>query len=314
MQKNPVLAIVIPCLNEEEVIKSSYFAINDVFKNLIEKNKISKESYICFVDDGSNDKTWEIIQKLSKYSDVKGLKLSKNFGHQSALLAGLTQNEADIFITMDVDLQDDINTIYEMIDKYFDGCEIVYGVRNNRSSDGFFKRTVSEIYYKFAENLGVKGIYNHADFRLMSKKVIEVLKNLKECNIYLRGLIPSLGFKSDCVYFSRQKRIAGKAKYNFFSSLRLAVDGITSFSTGPLRLITFLGVLSFFIAVLMSIYSVISYSSGKDVRGWTSLFISIYFLGGIQLLSIGIIGEYIGKIYKETKQRPKFIIEEKTYE
>lgn len=307
----PVLAIIVPCLNEEEIIGKSYSELSSVLKTLIEQQKISSDSYICFVDDGSSDKTWELISELSKNKDLKGLKLSRNFGHQAAQLAGLTQSEADIFITIDADLQDDANTIIEMVDKYHQGCEIVFGVRSDRNSDGFLKRHISQFYYKLAQFLGVNGIYNHADFRLMSKKVVDILKELKECNIYLRGLIPSLGFKSACVYFSRKKRIAGEAKYNFFSLSALAIDGITSFSVKPLRLITALGFICFFITILMSIYSVISYFNLRNVPGWASLFISIYFLGGIQLLSIGIIGEYIGKIYKETKQRPKFFIEEK---
>lgn len=310
--EKPVLAIITPCLNEEEIIEKSYFELSSVLKTLVEQKKISQESYVCFVDDGSSDKTWALISEVSKNKDAKGLKLSRNFGHQAAQLAGLTQSEADIFITIDADLQDDTNTIIEMVDKFHEGCEIVYGVRSDRNSDNFLKRHISQFYYKLAQFLGVNGIYNHADFRLMSKKVVNILKELKECNVYLRGLIPSLGFKSANVYFSRKKRIAGEAKYNFFSLSALAIDGITSFSVKPLRLITALGFFCFFVAMLMSAYSLISYFSEKIISGWTSLFISIYFLGGIQLLSIGILGEYIGKIYKETKQRPKFIIEEQS--
>lgn len=310
--EKPVLAIITPCLNEEEIIEKSYFELSSVLKTLVEQKKISQKSYVCFVDDGSSDKTWSLISEVSKNKDAKGLKLSRNFGHQAAQLAGLTQSEADIFITIDADLQDDTNTIIEMVDKFHEGCEIVYGVRSDRNSDNFLKRHISQFYYKLAQFLGVNGIYNHADFRLMSKKVVNILKELKECNVYLRGLIPSLGFKSANVYFSRKKRIAGEAKYNFFSLSALAIDGITSFSVKPLRLITALGFFCFFVAMLMSAYSLISYFSEKIISGWTSLFISIYFLGGIQLLSIGILGEYIGKIYKETKQRPKFIIEEQS--
>lgn len=312
MPKTPILAIIVPCFNEEEVIKTTYFALFDILKELISDEKISSNSYICFVDDGSSDKTWEIIQKLSKYKDVKGLKLSRNFGHQSALIAGLTQNEADIFVSIDADLQDDVNAIKEMVTKHHEGCEIVYGVRNNRTSDSFFKRNIAQLYYKLANILGVKGIYNHADYRLMSSKVVEILKASKECNLYLRGLIPSLGFKSCNVYYARNKRIAGEAKYNYFSSLKLALNGITSFSIKPLHFISALGACCFVIAVLMTIYSILMYFENKIIPGWASIFVSIYFLGGIQLLSIGIIGEYIGKIYKETKQRPNFILEEKT--
>lgn len=312
MVEKPILAIVVPCYNEEEVINIAYSELFSVLKSLLENQKIAANSYIQFVDDGSKDKTWEKITKLSKDNlRVKGLKLSRNFGHQTAIIAGLTQSEADVFITIDADLQDDVKTIHQMLDKYFEGFEIVYGVRNDRSSDRFFKQQLSEFYYKLAKCLGVSGIYNHADFRLMSKKVVDILKTFQERNIYLRGIIPSLGFKSCSVYFSRKKRIAGEAKYNFFSSSALAIDGITSFSTTPLRFITILGFICFGIAILMSIFSIISYIYLKNVPGWASLFISIYFLGGIQLLSIGIIGEYIGKIYKETKQRPIFFVEEK---
>lgn len=308
----PVLAIITPCFNEEEVIEKSYSELSSVLKTLIEQKKISSDSYVCFVDDGSRDKTWTLISEVSKNKDAKGLKLSRNFGHQPAQIAGLTQSEADIFITIDADLQDDTNTIIEMVDKFHEGNEIVYGVRSDRNSDNFLKRHISQFYYKLAQFLGVNGIYNHADFRLMSKKIVNILKELKECNVYLRGLIPSLGFKSASVYFSRKKRIAGEAKYNFFSLSALAIDGITSFSVKPLRLITTLGFICFFIAILMSVYSIIIYFNEKIIQGWASLFISIYFLGGIQLLSVGILGEYIGKIYKETKQRPKFFVEEKT--
>lgn len=311
MLKKPNLAVIVPCLNEEEMIEKTHFELSSILSSLIENQKISEQSYICYIDDGSVDKTWKIIQELSKDDNVKGLKLSKNFGHQAALLAGLTQNEADIFVTIDADLQDDINLMPEMVNKYSEGYDIVYGVRSDRKTDNFFKKIFAQFYYKLIQNMGVKGVYNHADFRLVSKKITEVLSDLKEYNIYLRGLISNLGFKSCCVYYSRQKRVAGKAKYTFFSSLTLAVDGITSFSIVPLRLITFLGFLSFCIAVIMSMYSLFAYVEHKIVPGWASLFISLYFLGGIQLLSIGIIGEYIGKIYSETKQRPKFIIEDK---
>lgn len=314
MLENPILAIIVPCYNEEEVVKQTYFELSAVVQALIESEKISSQSYICFVDDGSTDKTWEKILKLSKYNDAKGLKLSRNFGHQSAMLAGLIQSEADIFVTIDADLQDDVKAISAMVDEYLNGSDIVYGVRNNRSSDGFLKRNLAQLYYKLSKTMGINGIYNHADFRLMSRRVVDILKNLKECNLYLRGLIPSLGFKSSVVYYSRLKRIAGSAKYNFFSLSALAIDGITSFSIAPLRLITIVGLFSFLVAILMSIFSVYSYFHFNKVPGWASLFVSIYLLGGIQLLSIGIIGEYIGKIYKETKKRPNFILEAKTDE
>lgn len=310
MQEKPILAIIVPCYNEEDVIKTSYFELYETLKGLIDSEKISPISYICFVDDGSSDTTWGIISKLSKYKEVKGLKLSRNFGHQAAQLAGLTQNEADIFVTIDADLQDDVTVIKEMVQKYLEGSEIVYGVRKDRSSDGLVKRYLAQMYYQLAKYLGVNGIYNHADYRLISKKVVDILKSLKETNLYLRGLVPSLGFSSSTVEYSRKKRIAGEPKYNFFSSFALAMDGITSFSIKPLHFITLIGFLAFIISILMGLYSFYSYFANNIVRGWTSLFAAFAFLGGIQLLSIGILGEYIGKIYKETKQRPKFIVEE----
>lgn len=308
----PVLAIIVPCFNEQEALKQSYFELSSVVQTLITKQKINAASYICFVDDGSNDETWTIISKLSNYNDVKGLKLSRNFGHQAAQLAGLSQNEADIFITIDADLQDDITKIPEMVEKYLQGFDIVYGVMKDRSADGFMKRITSQLFYKILNLFGAKSIYNHADFRLMSKKVVDVLSKQSEYNLYLRGIIPGLGFKSSFVYYSRKKRIAGHPKYTILSSLALAIDGLTSFSITPIRLITFLGFISFLIAIIMTIYSIVVYIEHKIVPGWTSLFISIYFLGGIQLLSLGILGEYLGKIYKETKHRPKYIVEQKT--
>lgn len=310
MEDKLVLAIIVPCYNEEDVLSITFSELSGVLEKLIQARKIAAKSYICFVDDGSCDKTWELILKLSQNNKAKGIKLSRNFGHQAAQIAGLTQNEADIFITIDADLQDDINIIETMVDKFQQGFDIVYGVRSDRNSDGFLKKNLSQFYYKLASFLGVKGVYNHADFRLMSKKIINVLREFKEYNIYLRGLISSLGFNSTCIYYSRKKRAAGVAKYNFFSSSALALDGITSFSVTPLRIITVFGVVCFFIAVLMSFYSIYSFFYLNIVPGWSSLFISLYFLGGIQLLSIGVIGEYIGKIYKETKQRPKFIVEQ----
>ncbi|MDD3435681.1 MAG: glycosyltransferase family 2 protein [Candidatus Gastranaerophilales bacterium] len=309
MSEIPVLAIIVPCYNEEDVIEKAFFELSFIIQALIKNQRISPQSYICFVDDGSNDKSWEIIIKLSKNKEVKGLKLSRNFGHQAAQLAGLIQNQADIFITIDADLQDDINIIDEMIKKYSEGFEIVYGVRNNRNSDGFIKRILAQSYYRLAKSLGVEGIYNNADFRLISKKIVLIISELKEYNIYLRGIISNLGFKSCCVYYSRKKRIAGIPKYNIFSSLNLAIDGITSFSIQPLHFITLLSFLCFLIAIIMSIYCIVVYFEKEIIPGWASLFISLYFLGGIQLFSIEIIGEYIGKIYKETKQRPKFIVE-----
>ncbi len=308
----PVLAIVVPCYNEEEVLKQSYFEISSALQSLIEQQKISSKSYICFVDDGSTDKSWEIIKKISKYNDAKGIKLSKDFGHQSAQLAGLVENNADIYITTDADLQDDLNTISEMIDKYKEGFDIVYGIRNNRKVDGFLKRTTAELYYKILKILKINSYYNHADFRLMSKKIVNILSELKESNLYLRGLVPSLGFKSCCVYYSRKKRLAGKSKFNFSSCLSFALEGLTSFSSVLLHLITILGISCIFLSIIFGLYIIMLYFAGKELPKYWQLLLSIYFISSIQLTSLGIIGEYIGKIYKETKQRPKFIVEQKT--
>ncbi len=229
------------------------------------------------------------------------------------MFAGLVHSKADIYVTIDADLQDDTSVIKEMVDKYLtDGAQIVYGVRNDRSSDTFFKRTCANLYYKLNSLFGMKTIPNHADYRLMSNKVVEVLRGCKERNLYLRGIIPSLGFKTDCVYYARKKRCAGSAKYNFLKSSALALEGITSYSTIPLRFISLLGFLCFIFAILMSGYSIFAYFTGKSVPGWTSQVISVYFLGGVQLLCLGIIGEYVGKIYNETKQRPHFLVEETT--
>ena len=308
--EKPILAIIAPCYNEEEILQESFEKLSSVLNDLKSSEKISEESYISFVDDGSCDKTWDIIKTL----DVKGIKLSKNFGQQKALYAGLVENNADIYITLDADLQDDIAIIEQMIDKYKEGYELVFGARNNRSTDTFLKKTFSDIYYTLIKHLGINSISHHAEFRLISKKIVELLKQTPETNLYLRGLISDFGFKSTVLYHSRKKRIGGSPKYNIYQSTQLAIEGITSFSTTPLRFISFLGLLCFAIAILMTIYGIYSWTINKVITGWTSLFISLYFIGGIQLLSVGIIGEYIGKIYKETKHRPRYIIEEKTNE
>lgn len=305
----PTLVVIVPCYNDSEILKTTFDELSKVVGDLKSKNKISEGSYLSFVDDGSTDETWNVIQTL----DVKGLKLSKNFGHQSALIAGMFENDADIFITVDDDLQDDITLIEKMVDKYKEGFEIVYGVRNDRTSDSFINRFFANMYYGLNKILKMGTIPHHADFRLMSKKVIEVLKNYPETNLYLRGLISNLGFKTTSLYYKRSKRVGGKSHYNFLRRIKLALDGITSFSVTPLRFISVLGLLCFIFAILMTIYAFYYYVTTKaPVSGWTSLFISLYFIGGIQLLSIGILGEYIGKIYKESKHRPRYIVEEKS--
>lgn len=303
------LAIIVPCYNDSEILKTTFNELSKILEDLKNKNKISENSYLSFIDDGSSDKTWNTITGLN----VKGIKLSKNFGHQSALLAGLFENEADIFITLDDDLQDDITLIEQMVDKYQEDYEIVFGVRNDRKSDNSLNRVLTNIYYKLNKTLKMNTIPHHADFRLISKRVVEVLKTYPETNLYLRGLISNLGFKSATLYYKRNKRIGGESHYSLLKRLQLAVDGITSFSVSPLRFISVLGLLCFAFAILMTAYALYYYISTKEpVSGWTSLFISLYFIGGIQLLSIGILGEYIGKIYKESKHRPRYIVEEKS--
>ncbi len=307
--KNPTLAIIVPCYNDSEILKTTFNELSKILEDLKNKNKISENSYLSFVDDGSSDRTWNTITKLN----VKGIKLSKNFGHQSALIAGLFENNADIFITLDDDLQDDITLIEQMVDKYQEDYEIIFGVRNDRKSDNIINRVLTNIYYKLNKTLKMNTIPHHADFRLISKKVVDILKTYPETNLYLRGLISNLGFKSATLYYKRNKRIGGESHYNFLKRLKLAIDGITSFSVTPLRFISILGLLCFAFAIIMTAYALYYYISTKEpVSGWTSLFISLYFIGGIQLLSIGILGEYIGKIYKESKHRPRYIVEEKS--
>ncbi len=311
----PVLYIVIPCYNEEQVLKITIPTFCEKLNSLINSGKVSNLSRILFVDDGSKDSTWELINKTSLANElVCGISLSRNKGHQNALLAGLMEakEKCDITISIDCDGQDDINAIDNMVDEYLSGSEIVYGVRKDRSSDTFFKKTSAKIFYKTLDLLGVESVYNHADYRLLSSRVLNELEKFKEVNIYLRGMIPLVGFKSSCVYYKREKRTVGKSHYTLSKMLSLGLNGITSLSVKPIRIITVLG---FFVALLSFvgiIWSVITAIVGKSVAGWASLTSILCFLGGVQLLSIGIIGEYIGKIYLETKARPKYIISEKT--
>lgn len=307
------LYIVIPCYNEEEVLPITSEKIKKKIRNLIKSNKISDKSKILFVNDGSKDKTWNIIVDLcKKNNEFKGLKLSKNKGHQNALLAGLTysKNKADIIISMDADLQDDINAIDEMIDKYLCGKEIVYGVRSSRKKDTLFKKYTAQAYYKFMKNIGVDLVYNHADYRLLSKRAVEYLLEYKEVNLFLRGIIPQIGLEHDIVYYERDKRAAGVSKYPLKKMIHFAIDGITSFSIKPLKIITVVGFIISILSFLIMLYSLIVKLLGHTVQGWTFIIISIWLIGGIQMLFLGIIGEYIGKIYSETKNRPKFFIEE----
>ena len=307
-----ILYIVIPCYNEEEMLPITIKAVEDKLNSLISSGKISNDSKVMFVDDGSKDKTWEIIEKNSEsHNLVTGIKLSRNKGHQNALLAGLltAKERADIIISMDADLQDDINAIDEMIEKRADGCDIVYGVRSSRKKDTFFKRFTAQTYYKMLKIMGVDIKYNHADYRLMSKRAVEGLEKFKEVNLFLRGIVPMIGYKSDTVTYERNERVAGSSKYPLKKMMTFAFEGITSLSVKPIRFITFLGVFIFTISIILMIYFFTVWILGKTVTGWTTIVLSLWALGGLQLLAIGIVGEYIGKIYLETKERPKFIIE-----
>lgn len=307
------LAIVVPCYNEEEVLTETISVLVSVVVELIQKEKISEDSFILFVDDGSKDKTWKLIEKEFEVNKkVYGLKLARNRGHQNALLAGLeyAKTLAEITVSIDADLQDDVAVIEEMVDKYHEGCEVVYGVRDNRETDSMFKRNSAQIFYKLMKNLGVESVYNHADYRLMSRKAIEELGHYKEQNLFLRGIIPLIGYKTDCVYYSRGKRTAGESKYPLKKMISFAWDGITSFSIKPITMISILGgVIAFFSGVSILYILIGKLLYGQTIQGWTSTMISIWFLGGVQLMSIGVIGEYIGKTYMESKRRPRYNIE-----
>lgn len=306
-----VLYVVIPCYNEEEVLDETAKQIDKKLKSLIKANKISKKSKVMFVNDGSKDKTWEKILNLhEKNSLFTGICLSRNKGHQNALLAGLltAKNYADVVISMDADLQDDINAIDEMIDKYLAGSDVVYGVRSSRKKDSWFKRCTAEAFYKIMKFLGVNIVFNHADYRLTSKRVLEALEGYEEVNLFLRGIFPLIGYTSDVVYYERNKRFAGESKYPLKKMLHFAWDGITSFSVKPIRLILNLGILIFIISLLVTIYCIVVKLVGYTVDGWTFLACSIWLVGGVQMLSLGIIGEYIGKIYSESKKRPRYHI------
>lgn len=311
----PVLYIVIPCYNEEQVLPITSGMFLEKLKSLISEDIISEDSRIMLVNDGSRDGTWEIIEKLSaeeKY--FTGISLSRNRGHQNALLAGLLEagRLCDITISIDCDGQDDINAIDGMVREYLDGAEIVYGVRSRRETDTFFKRATAQGFYRLMNRLGANLVYNHADYRLLSARVIKELANFKEVNIFLRGMIPLVGFKSTCVYYERHERLAGDSHYPLKKMISLAIDGITSLSTKPIRIITTFGFLIALLSLAGIIWSVITFAMGKTVAGWASLVTIIFFFSGIQLLSLGVIGEYIGKIYLETKARPRFIIEKRT--
>ena len=313
----PVLYIVIPCYNEEKVLPITSGMFLDKLNTLISDGRISGDSRIMFVNDGSRDSTWDIICGLAK-KDVHyiGIAQSRNRGHQNALWAGLmeSKDKCDITITIDCDGQDDINAIDEMIAEYADGAEIVYGVRKNRKSDTFFKRTTAQGFYKFLKLMGVEVVYNHADYRLISSRALEELSKFREVNLYLRGMVPLVGFKSTSVYYDRNERIAGDSHYPFGKMMSLAFNGITSLSVKPIRIIASLGLIIALISFIGIIWAIVDAATGHTVAGWASTTCIICFLSGIQLLSLGIIGEYIGKIYLEVKQRPRYIISDRTEE
>lgn len=313
MKKCDVLYMVIPCYNEEEVLPETTKRLEKKLGDLIKKKVISEKSKVMYVNDGSKDKTWELIKKINKDNSMfTGICLSRNRGHQNALVAGLltAKEYADVVISMDADLQDDINAIDGMLEKYYDGCDIVYGVRSARKTDTFFKRVTAEGFYKFMQMMGVDVVYNHADYRLTSKKVLNNFQDYKEVNLFLRGIFPLIGYKSDKVYYERAERFAGESKYPLKKMLNFAWDGITSFSVKPLRLICTLGFVILFISIVIMIYSLVRKLTGNTIDGWTFLNISIWFIGGLQMISLGVIGEYVGKMYNETKARPRFIIAE----
>lgn len=315
--KIPRLYIVIPCYNEEQVLPITAPLFRDKLLSLTSQGKISPDSRVLFVNDGSKDNTWNLICKLSKEDEhYEGICLSRNRGHQNALLAGLMEakGKCDITISIDCDGQDDINAMDEMVDEYLSGAEIVYGVRSKRDTDTFFKRFTAESFYKLMKWMGADTVFNHADYRLVSSRVLKEFANFKEVNIFLRGMFPLVGFKSTCVYYERHERIAGQSHYPLKKMLALAFDGITSLSIRPIRIITGLGVLISLVAFALIVYALVSYFTGNVVSGWASSLIVTCFLGGIQLISLGVIGEYVGKIYMETKARPRFIISERTEE
>jgi glycosyltransferase involved in cell wall biosynthesis len=314
----PILAIVVPCYNEEEVLFETAKRLSEKIIILISGQIISDKSTILFIDDGSSDNTWNLIEKYHAENPIifSGIKLSKNRGHQNALLCGLLsiKDTVDAAISIDADLQDDIDVIDEMINQYCAGCGIVYGVRSDRKKDSFFKKATAQCFYRFIRLLGADIIYNHADFRLMSKDALHALARYKEVNLFLRGIVPMLGYKTGSVYYSRKERFAGTSKYPLKKMLRFAFEGITSFSIRPIRFITILGIIVFTASLGMVIYSVIQYFQNNTISGWASTIVSIWGIGGLILFSIGIVGEYIGKIYLETKQRPRFIIEHFLYQ
>lgn len=310
--KDNILYIVIPCYNEEDVLEETSKRLKVKMNKLVENKIISNKSKVLFVNDGSKDKTWKLIESIEKKEkNFTGISLSRNRGHQNALLAGLltAKEKADVIISMDADLQDDIDAIDKMLEKYNDGADIVYGVRNSRKKDTLFKKTTAQGFYKIMKLFGVDIVYNHADYRLTTKKVLDELEKYNEVNLFLRGIFPLIGFKSEIVYYERGERFAGESKYPLKKMIHFAWDGITSFTIKPLHFIFSIGIIIFIVSILIMIYSLVRKVTGNTVSGWTFLSISIWFIASLQMISIGIIGEYIGKIYMEVKHRPRYCIE-----
>jgi glycosyltransferase involved in cell wall biosynthesis len=312
----PVLAVVVPCFNEEAVLPTTATQLMNVLSDLTKKTKTAAESFIYFVDDGSTDRTWSLIEGLhATHPAIKGLKLAHNAGHQRALLAGMLslRGKADCVVSADADLQDDVTAIEAMIDEYVQGYDIVYGVRKGRKHDRFFKRSSALLFYKILKWMGVDIVYNHADFRLLSRRALEALSEFREVNLFLRGIVPLLGFRTSRIFYDRMERSAGDSKYDLIKMLSFAFDGITSFSIVPLRIITTLGILVSLLSLATSVWVFGAYLFDMTVPGWTSTVLPIYFISGIQLLAIGLIGEYLGKIYSEVKARPRYIIEREIF-
>lgn len=317
MEKKPCLWIIIPCYNESEVLPITAPMFSDKIEQLVQEEKIAPDSRILFVNDGSKDDTWEIICRLSAENPrFQGICQSRNRGHQNAVLAGLMEakDRCDITISIDCDGQDDINAMDQMVEEYLNGCEIVYGVRSSRETDTWFKRTTAQGFYKVLNGMGAEVVYNHADYRLVSSRVLQAFADFHEVNLFLRGMFPLVGFKSTSVYYERHERIAGESHYPLKKMLTLAFDGITSLSVRPIRMVTGMGVIVSILGFIGIIWAVVVALMGKSIAGWASIVCIVCFLGGIQLLSLGIIGEYIGKTYMETKRRPRYIISERTEE
>jgi len=305
------LGIVIPCYNEAEVVAETCVRMTALLQRLETAGKTTSTSQVCFVDDGSADNTWELIESLaSRNANVVGIKLSRNRGHQNALIAGLLSAEGDALVSIDADLQDEVDAIEKMVDLHLGGVEIVYGVRKQRTTDTWFKRMTAQGFYRLLKMFGAESIYNHADYRLMSRRAIESLRQFAEVNLYLRGIVPLLGFHSDIVYYERANRFAGESKYPLRKMIALGLNAITSFSVVPLRLITFTGFAIFILSMAVTLWALwVRVFTNRAVPGWASIVLPMYLLGGIQLLSLGVLGEYLGKIYAEVKSRPRYIIE-----